>query len=212
MHPNWQGAGHKPKPPQQSLAAYQDSSPNTAARPQEYSTPLHSFQAAPELLMQHPQLAQNGHSPLATGVPINPAPLQHGSRHGMPYSAAASQPAWPMTSQQSGQAAQLQPPGLPTYSGVQQSMYTQQQHQQQPMPPVLPGYPQQAPMHSQITGSVTARTPSPAPMQASASPVASNTGRGFTANQLNVLRNQILAFRRIKASLCSRSMHHLHLC
>lgn len=206
MHANQPKAAHKPQSLHQPLT-YQSSNPNLPNYTQQRPVPVQNFQSSPPLPMQYSQPAQPGHLPVAAGIPINShnaAVSHHAGTHALAYPATVSQSAWPVTSQQPIQATLPQPSALPAFSGAQQPLYPQQPQQQpqnQSGLPVLPGYPQQLAAHGQVAGSVAARTPSPAP-QASASPVASTTGRGFTANQLNVLRNQILAFRRIKASAC----------
>ena len=206
MHANQPKAAHKAQPLHQPPLTYPSSNPNLPNYNQHRSAPLQNFQSSPPLPMQYSQPAQPGHLPVAAGIPItshNTAVSHHAGTHASSYPATVSQSVWPITSQLPIQASLPQAAALPAFSGAQQPLYPQQPQQQlqkQSGLPVLPGYPQQAAALGQVTGSVTARTPSPVPLQASASPVASTTGRGFTANQLNVLRNQILAFRRIKAS------------
>ena len=69
----------------------------------------------------------------------------------------------------------------------------------QPMQPP----PQQRMTSPQLTAPAAGQSSS---MQAVAGTPTALNRRGFTQSQLNVLRNQILAFRRIKVSICTLFM------
>lgn len=209
MHANQSSTGHKPHAGQQHSLAQQNSTASLLNYSQQYSAPQHNVQPQSQLPVQYSAPAQNGHMPIAAGVPISntAAASQHGSAFTMPYATTASQPTWPVTAQPANQGVSPQPAGFPVSAIGQQPVYSQQPQQQQQQQGLLinqsaifPGHTQPAPVRGQVTGNVTARSPSPIPAVASTVPALAQPGRGFTANQLNVLRNQILAFRRIKVS------------
>ncbi|DBA85268.1 TPA: hypothetical protein ACH3X2_005964 [Trebouxia sp. C0005] len=141
-------------------------------------------------------------------IPQQPA-LANAS-HPPQYQPQGTHSAWqPSVTQQPRQHAPLHqvPPQL-AYSSAPQSSYAQQQQQQYPhlhhahSQNAIAGradMPAQSAAHSHQQGA-TMQTASSATQhaQAAAGTPGTSAGRGFTHNQLNVLRNQILAFRRIK--------------
>lgn len=128
------------------------------------------------------------------------------------YQPDTIKPSWHGSAAQ--QPVPYQAPPQVQNSTAPQSAYAQPQ--QPPYPAMLHAHPH---THSQGMASTTTRVPAqqslplermpnphltaPMPGQPPAVPAAASaapSGRGFTQSQLNVLRNQILAFRRIKVS------------
>jgi len=137
--------------------------------------------------------------------------------HQPQYQPQGTHSAWqPSAAQQPRQHAPPHPaPPQLAYSSAPQSTYAQQQQQQYPslhhahsQNPVAgrADMPAQSAVHTHQQQGATMQTASAAATQhaqAAAGTPGTSAGRGFTHNQLNVLRNQILAFRRIKVRLAA---------
>ena len=176
--------------------------------------------AMPQGQASHANASQSVPAGFSSGHPLLSQPLQpHLQSPAMSqYQAQDQHGSW-----QSTHAQQQQPQyGHLAYSGTtHQAQQQQQQQQQYSGQPgtyslgqnadtawsVTPAAPQHPPVSSAAVASSTLAAPCP--------PV-----RGFTHNQRNVLRNQILAFRRIKVSRlrfeygpalqsCTGSVNHL---
>lgn len=211
MHPAQQPTGGMSHAMHQPLTVYGNSAHMPAAGSQGYplpSQPLHGH--------QHP-------SPQQLGLPATNAQFGNQLAHhqsnappGPSYQPDGSQLNWHNPAPQHLMPHQPQP--HTTYSSAPQAAYAQQQQQQYPALnharaqnqgtaststrlPVQP-YPQQRTGNSTNVSAPGVNQP---PSAQVVSPVSS--GRGFTPSQLNVLRNQILAFRRIKVSITISCAH-----
>lgn len=192
--------------------------------------PLSNYSQAYPLLSQplQPQPAHQMQMPQLQGLPtastahvLQPA-LQDSAPATASYQSDGMPSAWQTSAaQQPHQALQAQhAPAQLAHPVAPQSVYAQQQQQQYPglhqthapaqhavavheqSPAHLVPSPQQVP-----SSLIPFAAPSAARhVQAAAGTSAASSGRGFTHNQLNVLRNQILAFRRIKVGRVSTSM------
>ncbi len=156
------------------------------------SQPLQPRPAYRQQIPQQAALASASHppqyQPQGTHSAWQPSAAQHPRQHAPPHQA---------------------PPQL-AYSSAPQSTYAQQQQQQYPSlhhahsQNTVAGradMPAQSAVHThQQQGAImqTASSSATQHAQAAAGIPGTSEGRGFTHNQLNVLRNQILAFRRIK--------------
>lgn len=174
-----------------------------------------SHQAASSRQQQAPASYANSHQPMASSFstgysvpsqPVQPHPLQtsvmlqHQAKeqsdawrgvqhHQQKHSVSAPAPQMAYSAAANPTQQQQQPP---QQYGSQYAAHPQGQHNVNPLWTVPAAASQQ---------SLGVRTPSPsASMLSSAQSASRPVIRGFTHNQLNVLRNQILAFRRIKVS------------
>ena len=168
--------------------------------PQAYPMPSQPLQPRPAYQQQIPQqaaLANASHpsqyQPQGTHSAWQPPAPQQPRQHALPHQA---------------------PPQL-AYSSAPQSTYAQQQQQQYPglhhahsqnAVAVRADMPTQSAVHTHQQQGATMQAASSSATQhaqAAAGTPGTSAGRGFTHNQLNVLRNQILAFRRIKVRLAA---------
>lgn len=210
MHPAQLPTGHVSQAMHQASANYGNAGHNMQGTiSQGYplpSQPLNTHQ-------------QHNHQQL--GLPAIPSQFDaHPPQHqlaGSAYQHDSSQRSWHSSAPQ--QPVLHQAPPHMSYSATSQSTYAHQQQQQ--YPPMAHAYPHT--QHSQGMATTATRLPAQPPPQQRmtslqlAAPVAGqppnmqvaagansvSSGRGFTQSQLNVLRNQILAFRRIKVSIAA---------
>lgn len=202
MQPNYKPIGGRPQGLHQGGTGYASGS---QAVPHTLS-PTYPVQSQPA----YQQVPQQGSS--AAGA--SPAVHQTSAPSGLQYQTAGTQAAWQGSAAQqpSQHALPHQPPTQLVYSSAPQSAYAQQQRQQYPSlhhahiqnagtgRAVVPAPPTTYPRHQPGAIMQTAPPAAAQHAQAPGMPAAASAGRGFTHNQLNVLRNQILAFRRIKVS------------
>ena len=190
-------AGHMPGIVSQGYPQSRNVSPLSTLT----SQPLGAQHQQPSLPVPSPQLGTY--------------PAQHQSHSAVPLDSSHS--TWHNSAPQHFMPHQA--PTHVSYSSAPQSAYAQQQQQQYPalnsgqahsqgptsIHSQLPAqaYPQQrAGSSTQMPAPGVARLPV---VQAGAGQRLASSARGFTQSQLNVLRNQILAFRRIKVSLHATS-------
>lgn len=205
MQPNYKPIGVRPQGLHQGGTGHASGS---QAVPHNYS---------PAYPLQSPPAYQQAGSSAAGASLASPAVHQTSATSGLQYQAEGTQAAWqgPAAQQPSQHALPHQPPTQLVYSSAPQSAYAQQQRQQYPSlhhahiqnagtgRAVVPAPPTTYPSHQPGAVMQTAPPAAAQHAQAAGMPAAASTGRGFTHNQLNVLRNQILAFRRIKVSQTS---------